>query len=215
MLSSALSFDGRSTVDRATIDTIAARCDRDIGRALRRARGMSLTGTNEIEVTTSHGIGFMFRLNGRYRPRINLAEVAVRVADRLEAGGTYEVTSLDASSLPSIWFDDRRSALEHEQVSACIFLSIQPVQRPEAVSGPVIFVAEASSPDAAATLAAHAEALGAHDGRQAAGSRGSVLLVIGAARSVHTGQAVETRRDLQAIRDSLLAAATPTPHPAG
>ena len=66
-----------------------------------RARTSSLSDCALVRVSTAHGVGFMDDWTGSIPPPTALAELAVHLADSIEAEGTYTAAQMDVSALPS------------------------------------------------------------------------------------------------------------------
>ena len=57
-----------------------------------------------MAVESTHGLGFIRQSTRRYKPERDLAKLAIRLADALDADGTYRTTDLYLADLPEVWF---------------------------------------------------------------------------------------------------------------
>jgi hypothetical protein len=156
---------------------------------------MTLQSCALMEVESSYGMGYMSTRDGDYKPSADVAGCAVRLADEIDAEGTYAVNELHTSSLPSVWFGDVRR--RDQPATGCVgFSAILRAESTGRGHGLLVFLAELPPTALCSELAARAAATSTPDRPQVAAAHGRwMALVIGGSHV--QGQApVETAASL-------------------
>ena len=73
-----------------------------LGFGLPGSKSLTLRDCALVRVTTSHGVGFMDDWTGAASPPAAVAELAVRLADAIEAEGSYTDAQMCVSQLPAV-----------------------------------------------------------------------------------------------------------------
>lgn len=169
------------------------------------ARRESLKDCALVEVRSSYGLGFMDDMSGRYRPSVDIAETAVRLADMIDTDASYIVEDLHTSDLPEVWVTVERRT-DTLPSTGCVSLSATLSGADRWSHGLLVFLAEMASRRAASRLIGRAEKASTDDRpRVAAASGRSVALIIGGS-ATHGEKAVETSESLARFRDLSIAA---------
>jgi hypothetical protein len=117
-----LGGDLESVID-AAVDSSEPGTAQAFAAKRERARFLTLRDCALVRVSSSYGIGFMDDWTGAASPPITLAELAVSLADAIEAEGTYTDASMHVSRLPPVWFGGK-DALS-ERVDGCVSISLR------------------------------------------------------------------------------------------
>lgn len=115
---------------RAQIDLAARHSSRGTAEAFEAARGrakrISLRDCALVQISTSHGIGFVDDLTGARRPPVSLAQAVVPLLDLIDEEGTYRTGDPSVSDLPGVWFGERDAM--RIAVDGCVSFSGDHVQ---------------------------------------------------------------------------------------
>lgn len=197
---------GGSQTDAAAL--AAAKSERGTAASFTAAAGraarMTLSDCALLEVTSHYGLGFLDTWAQPYAPDSDLAGMAIRIADSVDAAGRYSVDGLHLSTLPGVWFGKPSTLPLGILTSGCVSVSATISGGSRRGAGLLAFVAEVESPEAASSLVAEAEAASTVSRPRAAGSDGPRILLIVGGTSTRTRKAAETDGSLERLRDALL-----------
>jgi hypothetical protein len=85
-----------------------------------RAERLTLKDCALLEVNSRYGLGFLETWARPYAPESDLAGMAVRMADAIDAARRYAVNDLHLSSLPEVWFDRPAKPPGDIPVNGCV-----------------------------------------------------------------------------------------------
>jgi hypothetical protein len=168
-----------------------------------RAAHLTLDDCALIEVVSRYGLGFMETWAEPYAPRSDLAGIAVRIADHIDAAGRYEVDDLHLSSLPEVWFGGDAKPTGGIPVSGCVSIAASMPGRSRWEHGLLLFLAEVKTGQAASALVGRAEAASTADRPRVAGSEDRLLLVLIGGSTTRGQKALETETSLRRMREAL------------
>ena len=172
-------------------------------RASRAAR-LTLQDCALLEVTSRYGLGFIDTTAQPYAPQSDLAGMAVRMADWIDAAGRYWVDDLHLSSLPEVWFERPAKPPRDVPANGCVSVSASIVGGSRFGVGLLVFVAEVESSQTASVLVARAKAASTLSRPTTAGSDGRLLVVVIGGSATRGLEVVETAESLEPVRDALL-----------
>lgn len=170
----------------------------------RRAERLTLKDCALLEVRSRYGLGFIDTWGEPYGPHSDLAGMAVRMADRIDAVGPYMVNDLHLSSLPEVWFSRPPTSTSDIAATGCV--SVSASLKDGSLWGPglLVFLAEVDSAKTASKLVARAEAASTLDRPRVAGSEGPLFLILIGGSATRGDQPSETQTSLGPQRDALL-----------
>jgi hypothetical protein len=168
-----------------------------------RAAHLTLDDCALIEVVSRYGLGFMETWAEPYAPQSDLAGIAVRIADRIDAAGRYEVDDLHLSSLPEVWFGGGAKPTGGIPVSGCVSIAASIPARSRWEHGLLLFLAEVKTGQVASALVERAEAASTAARPRVAASEDRLLLVLIGGSTTRGQEALETEASLGRIREAL------------
>ena len=168
-----------------------------------RAARLTLTDCALIEVVSQYGLGFMETWAEPYAPRSDLTWIAVRIAERIDTAGRYEVDALHLSSLPEVWFGRDTKPTADIPVTGCVSLSASIPGRSRWEHGLLLFLAEVETAQAASALVRRAEAASTADRPRVAGNDDRLLLVLIGGSTTRGQQPLETEASLRLLHEAL------------
>ena len=169
-----------------------------------RAERLTLTDCAFIEVNSRYGLGFLETRAQPYAPQSDLAGMAVRMADAIDASRRYAVDNLHLSSLPEVWFSRPTELTGDIPVTGCVSVSASLRDGSRWGPGLLVFLAEVDSAKTASALVARADAASTLDRPRTAGSEGPVLVVLVGGSTTRGDRSLETPASLAPQRDALL-----------
>lgn len=174
-----------------------------VAKASRAAR-LTLKDCAFLEVTSRYGLGFMHTRAEPYAPQSDLAGMAIRMADRIDAAGRYAVADLNLSSLPEVWFGRAAKPTGRIPATGCVSFFARITGRSRWGAGLLVFLAEVDSPHQASSLVARAVAASTPDRPRVAASDDRLLLILIGGPSLIGQKMLETEESLGFTRDALL-----------
>jgi hypothetical protein len=167
------------------------------------AKKVSLADCMYIEVRSRYGLGFMDTWGDPAPRRDDLPALAVAIADRIDAGGKYEVESLRLSALPTVWLGlDPRQGVDLPGFGG-VSVSADLRGSPRWSHGLLVFLSDQGDETSARAVADIVRGASDADRPRTAISRGSLVLSVIGGSSTGGQKAVETVASLAAIRDDL------------
>ncbi len=156
-----------------------------------------------VEVHSVHGLGFLEAWGTTYNAAGDLPGVAVRVADRIDDEGRYEVDGLRICDLPGVWFDGDPRRGVHLPTRGCALVSAPLRGGARYGNGLLVFIAELDQTATASSLAGRAITASTVDRPRGASAEGrQLLLAIGGSSSL--GELpIETTGSMQVWADRL------------
>lgn len=168
-----------------------------------RAGRMTLKDCGLLEVESRHGIGFIDTWASRYKPKADLAGIAVRMADAIDAAQRYTTDGLHLSSLPEVWFGGGANPASHIPVNGCVSISATLNGGIRWGPGLMVFLAEVGNARRASELVARADAATTLDRPRTAGSEGILFVLLVGGSSTFGDPPVETQASLAPLLDAL------------
>lgn len=166
----------------------------------RRARTTSLKACALVRVSTVHGLGFMEDWTGVSPPPTALAELAVELADSIEAEGTYTAAEMNVSDLPSVWFRGPQ-ALGNECVSGCVSIRLRHVATEDRWShGLLVFLAGIPNEQTIVELHNQLHARSTVERPRVAVAEGRLLATLIGGSTTEGERALESMDSLQRLR---------------
>jgi hypothetical protein len=169
-----------------------------------RAERLTLTDCALLEVNSRYGLGFIDTWAQPYAPEFDLAGMAVRMADDIDAAQRYTVNDLHLSSLPEVWFGRPAKPTGDIAVNGCVSVSASLKDGARWGPGLLVFLAEVDSAKTASNLVARADAASTLDRPRTAGSEGRHFMMLIGGSTTHGDQPLETQASLVPQRDALL-----------
>jgi hypothetical protein len=169
-----------------------------------RPERLTLKDCALLEVNSRYGLGFLGTWARSYAPESDLAGMAVRMADAIDAAQRYMVNDLHLSSLPEVWFGRPTKPTGDIPVNGCVSVSASLKDGSRWGPGLLVFLAEVDSAKTASNLVAGAEAASTLDRPRTAGSEGRLFLILIGGSSTRGDQPLETPASLAPQRDALL-----------
>jgi hypothetical protein len=169
-----------------------------------RAERITLKDCALLEVNSRYGLGFLETWARPYAPESDLAGMAVRMADAIDAAHRYTVDSLHLSSLPEVWFDRPAKPPGDIPVNGCVSISASLKDGSRWGPGLLVFLAEVDSAKTASNLIARADAASTLDRPRTAGCEGRLFVILIGGSSTLGDQPLETQASLAPQRDDLL-----------
>jgi hypothetical protein len=122
-----------------------------------RAARMTLKDCALMEVSSRYGLGFIDTWAEPYAPQVDLAGIAVRMADWIDSAGRYVVDGLHLSGLPEVWFDGHPKPPAKVVTTGCVSISAWIKGGSPYGRGLLAFLAEVESIETASKLAERAQ----------------------------------------------------------
>jgi hypothetical protein len=128
--------------------------------ALKRIPTVTLADCALLEVNTSYGLGFMERWLGSddlvdLVQEAELGTRAVRLADRIDADGSYLTTDFAVTGLPGVWFSQERTT-HSLPTTACVNVRCAAALTKPYSHALLVFIAQSRTTTEAEQLAARA-----------------------------------------------------------
>ena len=169
-----------------------------------RADRLTLKDCALLEVNSRYGLGFIDTWAQPYAPESDLAGMAVRIADVIDAALRHTVNDLHLSSLPEVWFGRSAKPTGDIAVNGCVSVSASLTDGSRWGPGLLVFLAEVDSAKTASNLVARAGAASTLDRPRTAGSEGRLFLILIGGSSTRGDQPLETQASLGPQRHALL-----------
>jgi hypothetical protein len=169
-----------------------------------RAERLTLRDCALLEVRSRYGLGFIDTWAQPYAPESDLAGMAVRMADDIDAAQRYTVDDLHLSSLPEVWFGRPAKPTGDIAVNGCVSVSASLKDGSRWGPGLWVFLAEVDSAKTASNLVVRADAASTLDRPRTAGSEGRLFVILIGGSSTRGDQPLETQASLAPQRDALL-----------